>query len=337
MSDEGWGEWTIEKLEALQKYLNGFANAAKKARGTLYFDLFAGSPENVRRATGEPMEGSSILALKTSPPLTRMVFCELDQQKAAELRTLHTQFPERDIVVLAGDCNATIPKYLDHLRRKEPAWRRAPSFAFIDQFAAEVHWETLEALSQFRVSPPGKPRRKTELWLYFGESFIPRGSYGDELSFRHPEFASRVTRMFGSEDWLKLRTLRMRNQIAGSDYTAELTNYMRWLLETKLGYAITIPLKIRNEHGGFIYTMIFATDDAAGRSIMKSVSSNAAKAIDEMVRRSQAAEKARKEAANGIDSLFAVEPYYRTGDAMSSERSFNELMEGPAVRSYWLD
>lgn len=336
---QGWGDWTVEKLGALAKYLERFTTASQKAKGTLYLDLFAGTAENCRRSTGEPIDGSALTALKTSPPLTRTVFCELDQKRAESLEaTLKSRFPGRDTTVLRGDCNQTIREYLDHLKRHEPGWRRAPSFAFIDQYVAEVDWETLQLLSRFRVSPPQRPARKMELWLYFGESFIPRGSFGGVNRYGSPRFVNRVTKMFGNDDWLELRRRRIRDEIEGADYTAELTNYMRWRLEQDLGYSITIPLRVLNEHGSGIYTMIFATDDEAGQRIMRSVSANAAKAIDEMVRVHKAAEKSRRsDEQAGSAALIEMEPYYEAKDgATSSKRSLDKLMEGPAVKPDWL-
>jgi three-Cys-motif partner protein len=108
-----WGGWTEVKLDALQSYLHGFTTASSKALKTLYLDLFAGSDENYSRETGNRFAGSAERALAASPGFSRVVLCELDPSAVAGLEAaLRRDHPGRDIVVLPGDCNESIPSYL---------------------------------------------------------------------------------------------------------------------------------------------------------------------------------------------------------------------------------
>lgn len=148
MAGRGWGPWSRIKLEALADYLNAFTTASSKTR-TLYLDLFAGAPDNFERGTGNVILGSGHRALAAEPKFDRVVLCELQPATAGRLeKTLRADYPDRDLVVLAGDCNVEIPKYLGSL---SPDWRRyAAVFAMVDQYSAEVAWETLKFLSDWR-------------------------------------------------------------------------------------------------------------------------------------------------------------------------------------------
>ena len=90
------------------------------------------------------------------------------ESKARELeRQFEAEYPDRDIKVYGGDCNAEIPKALHDLR--ELRW--APTFAFIDPDGMEFEWRTLEALADhkrgYRPMSSPKPEYKVELWLLF--------------------------------------------------------------------------------------------------------------------------------------------------------------------------
>lgn len=70
MADRPWGFWTESKLGMLSAYLRAFNIASKRARSTVYLDLFAGQDTNINKHTGLPLDGSLRRALSTDPPFT---------------------------------------------------------------------------------------------------------------------------------------------------------------------------------------------------------------------------------------------------------------------------
>lgn len=297
-----WGPWTEVKLDALSDYLGAFARATQRARGTLYLDLFAGAPDNASRDNGRSIMGSPERALRATPPLSKLIFCELQERSARQLEArLTAEYPGRDVRVLPGDCNATIPRLL---RRLDGGWRHAPSFAFIDQYAAEVDWATMESLARFK----DPKRSKVELWLFFGDGLIPRGAWGSGSEPELPRFADRVDRMFGTPLWREVRRGRNDGLLDSSEYRAELINLMRWRLEHDLSYHTSLPLSVTNEHGTPIYTMIFATDHGAGEAIMKSVFRTAERALAEMRARFEVKRRAERDTLAGVSALFGEDP-----------------------------
>lgn len=267
----GWGSWTVVKLDALERYLASFTSASRRAPATLYLDLFAGAPDNVERDTGESFAGSAERALKTSPPFTRVALFELDRVKASALDAhLREIFPGRDFLVVPGDCNDTVPTYLRSLAADTSRrWRYAAAFALVDQFSAEIHWETLQALASFR-QPTKRGENRIELWLYVGDSFMPRG-----LRVRQKideSYAARVDAMFGFDPlWREMDRGRREGLLDGAEFKAELVNLMRWKLQHELGYKYTIPLQLETADRRPLYTMLFASAHDAGQRIMSSV------------------------------------------------------------------
>lgn len=320
-----WGKWTEVKLDALSSYLHGFTTASKSARGTLYLDLFAGTPENYLRDDRRRLVGSAARALEVQPRLSKMIFCELEPG-ASQLRTSLTEsYPDRvgDFEVVPGDCNVTMPRVLSRL---DSGWRFAPAFAFIDQYSAEVRWETISSLARFKNAD----RNKVELWLFFGDGLIPRGAHtrGDEPA--HPEFLERVDRMFGTTQWRELKRGRDEGLLEGHQLRSELVNLMRWRLEHDLGYATTLPLEVCNSRGAPIYTMIFATDHPAGDRIMKYILGNAERELREMRRRAKLRRLDEREEEDGVASLFTAESLY----APDEPEDVREPSLGPALRPW---
>jgi len=300
-----WGQWTEVKLDALGDYLGAFCVACSlKARRTLYLDLFAGGPENASREEGRFFANSSERALQAQPPFTRLVLCEMAPRTAAALEDrMREKHPGRDVKVLPGDCNETLTGYLAGLGR-DSEWRWAPTFAFVDQFSAEIRWVTLAALSRFRFGV-----RKVELWMLFADSFIPRGAYEGEEQAEFPEYLERVDAMFGTPQWREIRQGRLAGLLEPHEFRAELVNLMRWRLENVLGYSTTIALKFPRSDGQGLYTMIFATDSGVGDKIMRHVFKGAGRSLDEMIARAKAVKKSeRSDEKLQMDGLFAVTP-----------------------------
>ena len=326
----GWGPWTQITLDALEDYLAAFTKASQTANGTVYLDLFAGAFSNDDRLTGAPIMGSPYRALSVDPPFSKVFGFELQVKTARQLESkLQEAFRGRDIVITPGDSNVTAPVMLG---RMDAYWRRKPTFAMIDQFMAEVHWSTLEAMARHRLrSPPNRLIRKVELWLYFGYSFIPR-ALGSTKPGEAEAAALRVDRMFGNPKWRSIKEARERKEITGRNLKAELVNLMRWRLENDLGYAVTIPLEFVNERGGSLYTVIFATDHPVGEKIMRHVFKASTGALDRMVQLRKARDVLKKAAArgeaSGQDGLFEVTADEALGRATADTGSAIELL-GP--------
>ena len=201
-----WQYWTRNKLEILAGYLPAFNTAAKnRSPERLYIDLMAGEPVNLERVTGEEFDGSARLALSTSPPFTKLAFCEMPDKARMLNADLRQRFPGSNFRVYPGDCNETIDQVLADLT----PWRWAPTFVFADQQAAEIHWDILTKVAAFKSGP-----RKAELWILMSPAMIAKGVAGTN----GPAFARRVDALYGTNDWRRIQSARERVLISAEEY-----------------------------------------------------------------------------------------------------------------------
>jgi len=302
MSSRTWGYWTEQKLEMLAEYLPRFTTASHRAGKTIYLDLFAGDTTNISRTSGDVIEGSPRIALRTNPPFSVVRLFELPRQAARLQAELQSEFPGRDLRVVPGNCNQTIHQVLSELRAA--SW--APTFALVDQYAAEVSWSTLKALADFKRGR----KFKVEMWLLFAHGMLPRALGGDDLDAAL-RYSNRVTDMFGDDSWLQAYYAWQRGLLSPTDFREELANLMRWRLEHALGYKVTHEFEMKNTVGSPIYRMIFATDNEAGDRIMSHIYGTAAAKRPKMQAEARAAAQAVREAQGKVTQPGLFDPLPR--------------------------
>jgi three-Cys-motif partner protein len=287
-----WHYWTRNKLEILAGYLSAFNRASKKSSERLYIDLMAGQPEN-RDVAGLPFDGSARLALGATPEFTRLAFCEKEPNATALEHDLRPKFPGRKFRVYSGDCNVTIDRVLGDL--KPYAW--APTFAFVDQQAAEVHWKTMAKLSRFRTG-----QRRVEMWILTSPAMIAKGVAGTNAV----EFARRVDAFYGDDGWRRIHQARQRNELSADSYRGEMVNLLRWRLGADLGYEHTAHIPMRLHSGMSIYEMVFASDHPVGVRIMTHLYRKAAEREPAMAAEEAAILEQIRNEADGLLTLFDV-------------------------------
>lgn len=285
-----WGFWTENKLEMLRSYLPQFLTASKglPTWETVFIDAFAGEGIGLRRGTYEMIEGSPIIALEAGDDpyhFTKVRLVELSGRADTLQTELRERFPGRDIEVVRGDCNAAIREVLAELR----AVRWAPTFAFLDPDGMELHWSTIEAVSDhkrgYRKTGSVKPEYLAEMFLLFPSHGLIRVLSADPEKVL-PSHREKATAMFGDESWVEIHDLVIDGEIDQVDAREEYVNLMRWKIENQLGYAYTHPFEIRTSTAP-IYHMIFATNNQAGTRIMQSIYDHAAARHPEMTKQAK--------------------------------------------------
>jgi three-Cys-motif partner protein len=311
----GWSYWSRNKLEILAGYLPAFNSASSSSEERIYLDLMAGAPHNFDRHTGERFDGSARIAMDARPGFTRYAFGEMPKNAALLQADLDARHPAGPFEIYPGDCNITIHKMLADLANV----RWAPTFAFLDQQAAELDWETLEAISQFR-----RGKTKAEQWILCSPAMVVKGATGTS----NAAFAARVDRFYGSRDWRRIQRARVQERISPSRYRAEMVNLLRWRLETKLGYKHTARIPMRMLNGVDIYDMVFATDHDVGLKIMTHLYEQATAREPRM--RQEALEATRQPEVWVTDALFDMDPVERPVPKWRSTPTWD-----PASQSWW--
>ena len=189
------GPWTIEKLNILEKYLDAYTTALKKKRFKLmYIDAFAGTGHVEFRHKDQDIEnftrGSAIRAVSVdNRPFDKLIFVEEKEGRCAELENLRKEHPSRDIKIENSDAN-------EFLRKLQQNWNQWRGVLFLDPFATEVEWSTIETIAGFKA---------LDTWILFPVSAIarmlPTSCQPDDISAK---WVKRLTRIFGDESWRNL-------------------------------------------------------------------------------------------------------------------------------------
>jgi three-Cys-motif partner protein len=315
-----WRYWTRNKLGILAGYLPAFNQAAqRKSSERLYIDLMAGSPTNRDKDTGEEFDGSARLALASSPPFTRLAFCEKPDKAAALEADLRPRHPGRRFKVYSGDCNQTISQVLADLA----PWRWAPTFVFADQQAAEIHWETLVKLAAFRTG-----EWKAELWILMSPVMITKGVAGTNGA----AFVARVDALYGSRTWRRIQAARGGGRINPEEYRDAMVNLLRWQLEQDLGYGVTARIPMNMPNNMPIYDMVFATDHPVGEKIMTHLYQSAAEREPGMIQEAKARARRQRENKAGMVPLFDMDPADIAIDGIAWEPSPSW---DPSAQPWW--
>lgn len=195
------------------------------------------------------------------------------------------------------------------------AW--APTFAFVDPNGMEAAWSTLVALANFRRHQ----KTKVELWLLFAAPQFARLLRVDGTEVRS-EDVSAIDRIYGTADWQHIYEARLAGDIEPGEARDEYVNLMRWRLEHDLGYRWTHPLEVRNEQGGLIYFMVFATDHSVGTKIMSDLYAGAAAEFPAMRQDARRLRRRLDEKAHGVQSLFGEDESQLDAPAKPGERFY---------------
>ena len=202
------GPWTEEKLAILKKYLDAYTTALKNQPFRLiYIDAFAGTGEVELTAIDEEkkefIEGSAKIAVDVDDKsFDEYIFVEKDQDRYIQLDSLKEVNQNKNIQIENEDAN-------DFLQNLQKDWRRYRGVLFLDPFATEVEWTTIEKIASFKA---------LDTWILFPTSAIarmlPRKKEPDSIS---PEWANRLTRIYGDESWRDLYSINPQTSLFGDE------------------------------------------------------------------------------------------------------------------------
>ena len=255
------GEWTVEKLEILRLYLDAYTNALKNQPFSLiYIDPFAGAGEWTPRSGHETEVGSATIALKTDDkPFDRLVFIEINPENIESLHKLRAAHPHRDIRVIRGDCNFELPKLCAALGRRDRA------VVFLDPFANEVNWSTVEAIAR---------TKKIDCLILFPLMSVSRLMPADREP--DPAWANTLDRVFGDrEHWTNLYQSDHQPSLFGDEPQRQrergvnqiLESYRKRLESVFAGVATT-PRILRNpQNNSPLFGLFFAAGNKRGAPI----------------------------------------------------------------------
>lgn len=182
------GNWTEEKLNIFTSYLNAYLIALQNQKfKKIYIDAFAGTGEIETSDGGQYLVGSAKRALASVKKFDHYYFIEADSQKARELQDMiNSEFPHmrRMVSIFCGDANDKLAYIISNID-----WRFNRGLLFLDPYATQVNWTTLENVAQ---------TKSIDVWYLFPFSALERmlpknGKYG--------KWEDCIDRLLGDSGW----------------------------------------------------------------------------------------------------------------------------------------
>ena len=184
------GNWTEEKLNIFTSYLDAYLIALQNQKfKKIYIDAFAGTGEIETSDGGQFLVGSAKRALTSEKKFDHYYFIEADSQKAGELQNMiNSEFPQmRGIVTIyCGDANDKLAEIISNVD-----WRYNRGLLFLDPYATQVNWVTLENVAQ---------TKSIDVWYLFPffalERMLPKNG-------KYAKWENCIDRLLGDSGWRK--------------------------------------------------------------------------------------------------------------------------------------
>lgn len=184
------GNWTEKKLNIFTSYLDAYLIALQNQKfKKIYIDAFAGTGEIETSDGGQFLVGSAKRALASEKKYDHYYFIEADSQKAGELQNMiNSEFPQmrRIVTIYCGDANDKLAEIISNVD-----WRYNRGLLFLDPYATQVNWATLENVAQ---------TKSIDVWYLFPfsalERMLPKNG-------KYDKWEDCIDRLLGDSGWRK--------------------------------------------------------------------------------------------------------------------------------------
>ena len=260
--------WTVQKLDAVERYLAFYTTALKNQPFKLcYIDAFSGSG-NVLLKDKQVIDGSALRALKY--PFDSYFFFEKNRSHYSALcEKVTADYPGKlaSIRTVNGDCNEILES-IDQGRWTSSGWR---GVIFIDPYAMDLTWSSLEKISKTRVF---------DVWYLFPLSAVTRNLPNNG---RIPQaWEDNLTKVFGSPDWKQHIYQESSQMTLFAESEIEkipngLIDYIQHRLQDTFPTVSSHPFVLRNTTNAPMFLLCFAGSNPSEKA--KKLSLNAANQI----------------------------------------------------------
>lgn len=278
MSDPVFGgEWSDVKLKALKNYLDAYTAVMKhQPFKVAYIDAFAGAGlREIKKIESDSellfdeadflqededyRHGSPLIALDTQARFDRFIFIE---QNVGSLKSLQDQIalrpPElrKKVIIQSGDANECLKELC------EKKWQSHRAVAFLDPFALQVKWETIEAIAKTEA---------IDMWLLFPAMAVNRML---PRSGKIPvTWEKKLTELFGETGWKEVFYQR-ENSLFDDELVSKtpaifdvISEYVTERLASIFSGVNKQPLILRNRTGSPLFLLCFASGNRKGSKI----------------------------------------------------------------------
>jgi three-Cys-motif partner protein len=258
------GIWSEVKLAIVKEYAAAYAKILDKQRRDsipslrwLYIDAFAGPGVHLSKTTGQFVEGSPLIALKTVPPFSEYHFIDADKARADQLRTIVGQ--GKDVHIYSEDCNEVLLRDV-FPRAKYSDYRRA--LCLIDPYNINLKWEVIETAGQMT---------SIELFLNFMIMDINRNALRRKRDRALQSKIEQLTTLWGDKSWENAafssagKLFEDPTKVSNEQFEAA----WRERLKKKAGFKfISDPMPMKTKTNAVIYYLYFASQKPVAASIV---------------------------------------------------------------------
>ena len=266
MTQPTWGgDWTKTKLQILSAYLDRYTTVLKGQPFNLwYIDAFAGTGTVELEGAGEDarqfLDGSAKLALDVrARAFDRFVFIEKKRSRTKGLAGL-PRLPSQEVSIHEGDANREVRELC-----ASTDWRRTRAVAFIDPFATQTGWATVEAVAETQA---------IDTWILFPvfaiRRILPRSALPEQTS---ADWAANLTRVFGDKSWRDLYSAAAQLPMFGERGVetergvAGIVSLYRSKLETVFPHVAPQSRRLVNSQDSPLFEFMFAAGNPRGGEI----------------------------------------------------------------------
>ena len=262
------GNWTKQKLNILERYLDAYTTALKNTPFKLvYIDAFAGSGGYITtdyNGFREFHKGSVRIALGTkNKEFDSLVFVETNRDRYQALERVKEEYSNRRITLAKEDANT----YLDSLSTN---WTGRRGVLFLDPFGTQVAWKTIQKIASLNA---------LDLWILFPASavarLLPLNQEPEKIS---EQWAKRLTEFYGNENWRTLYKPQRHKDLLDGEVlvresgTTEIVELYKQQLKACFGKRFLRESRtLKNSKGTPLFEFIFCAGHPKGARIARDI------------------------------------------------------------------
>lgn len=242
--------WSKEKIHYLTQYVDIFTTGMKRWDRLVYIDLFSGPGRSVIKGTGEELDGSPLVALKSKHPFTHHYFNDADGGVIEALGQRVVAQGRGPCTIRNLDSSAAAVDAISALSLDAPG---TIGLAFVDPTAFQISFAALEEMTR---------GRRIDLLITVMTGYLRR--FIETEAYELP-----LDSFFGSGNWRELGASKRRGEKL--TFRALLDSYKRRL--EAIGYPyVDDDISILNSRDRTIYHLVFASKHPRGEEFFRKIS-----------------------------------------------------------------
>jgi three-Cys-motif partner protein len=226
----------------------------------IYIDAYAGPGIHLSKTTGEVVDGSPLIALKTNPPFSEYHFIDADPRRAEQLRSIAG---DRDnVFIYSEDCNKVLLRDV-FPRAKFADYKRA--MCLLDPYNINLAWEVIEAAGK---------SGSIEVFLNLMIMDINRNAMRKNPDKSLQSKMDQLTRLWGDETWKDVGYDTNGNlfgepeKVSNEHFEAA----FRDRLKKKAGFKfVSRPMPMKTKNNAIIYYLYFASQKPVAAGIVDDI------------------------------------------------------------------